>query len=77
VRVSVMQRDGASYYVLGPQGELLAAEISREFQAEHARLERQGALDHPFGPRDDADMFPVLRWDGTRFVELPRVKVAH
>jgi len=77
VRVGVMQRGGASYYVLGPQGELLAAEISREFQALHAGLERQGALDHAFGPRDDADMFPVLRWDGTRFVELPRVKVAH
>ena len=77
VRVSMMQRDGASYYVLGPRGELLAAEISREFQASHALLERQGALDHAFGPRDDAEMFPVLRWDGTRFVELPRVKVAH
>ena len=70
-------RRGRRYYVLGPRGTLLAAEISREFQAAHARLERQGVLDHPFGPRDDADMFPVRRWDGTRFVELPRVKVAH
>jgi hypothetical protein len=67
----------ASYYTLGPGGEVLSAEISREFQAHHVLLERQGALDHAFGPRDDADMFPVRRWDGTRFVELPRVKVAH
>ena len=77
----MVQRDGrravSVYYTLGPAGSCLAAEISREFQALHARLERQGALDHPFGPRDDADMFPVRRWDGTRFVDLPRVKVAH
>lgn len=81
IRVTVTQwTEGglaASYYTLGPGGELLTAEISREFQAQHARLEREGSLDHAFGPRDDADMFPVLRWDGTRFVELPRVKVAH
>jgi hypothetical protein len=43
----------------------------------HARLEREGSLDHPFGPRDDADMFPVTRWDGRRFVDLPPVRVAH
>ena len=77
VRVTVMQGEGASYYTLGPGGELLAAEISREFQAGHARREREGGLDHPFGPRDDAEMFPVRRWDGTRFVDLPPVTVAH
>jgi hypothetical protein len=65
------------YYVLGPDGALLDAEISREFQADHARLEREGVLDHPFGRRDDRDMFPVRRWDGRRFVELPRVPVEH
>jgi hypothetical protein len=77
VRVTVMQGEGASYYTLGPGGELLTAEISREFQAAHARRERESGLDHPFGPGDDAEMFPVRRWDGTRFVDLPRVTVAH
>jgi hypothetical protein len=76
LRVTVTQGPGASYYTLGPGGELLTAEISREFQAQHALLERQGVLDHPFGPQDDADMFPVRRWNGSRFVDLPRVKVA-
>jgi hypothetical protein len=81
LRVTVGHRAGdylvASYYALGPDRGLLQAEISREFQAVHAGVERRGDLDHPFGPRDDAEMFPVRRWDGARFVELPPVKVAH
>lgn len=79
IRVTVMQgaAGGATYYTLGPDGSGLAAEISREFQAAHAVLERQGVLDHPFGPSDDRDMFPVRRWDGRRFVELPKVPVTH
>jgi hypothetical protein len=52
------------------------AKISREFQAQHALLERRGVLDHTFGPTDDRDMFPVRRWDGRRFVELKAVPVA-
>ena len=77
IRVTVMQASGATYYTLGPEGSVLGAEISREFQAQHVLLERQGVLDHPFGPIDDREMFPVVRWDGRRFVELPRVPVAH
>ena len=77
VRVTVMQDGGATYYTLGPGGSVLGAEISRELQSQHALLERQGVLDHPFGPTDDREMFPVLRWDGRRFVDLPRVPVAH
>jgi hypothetical protein len=81
IRVAVAQGDGtsagATYYTLGPDGAVRNAEISRQFQTAHALLERQGALDHPFGPRDDVDMFPVRRWDGRRFVELPGVKVVH
>lgn len=77
IRVSVSQGYGATYYMLGPDGAVRSAEISREFQSQHALLERQGLLDHPFGPSDDRDMFPVRRWDGRRFVELPRVAVTH
>ena len=78
IRVTVMQglaAGGATYYTLGPDGSVLAAEISREFQSQHVLLERQGLLDHPFGPSDDREMFPVRRWDGRRFVELPGVAV--
>jgi hypothetical protein len=63
------------YYSLGPDGALVSAEVSREFQVQHVTLERQGALDHPFGPRDVREMFPVKRWDGRRFVDLPGVRV--
>jgi hypothetical protein len=80
IRVTVVQGaigGGASYYTLGADGAVLTAEISREFQTQHAVLERQGLLDHPFGPVDDREMFPVRRWDGRRFVELPGTAVKH
>jgi hypothetical protein len=81
LRVAVSQgsatRDGqtASYYTLGPDGTLLSGEISREFQADHALLERQGILDHGFGTRDERELLPVLKWDGTGFRPLPLVAV--
>ncbi len=65
----------ATYYTLGPDGVPVSAEVSREFRAVHARLEREGIVDHPFGPRDQAAVLPVKRWDGRRFVDLPRVPV--
>ena len=82
LRVSVAQGGDSAgtvyaFYTLGPDGSLLGAEISRELQASHERLERAGALDHPFGARDVAALFPVRRWNGSRFVDLPRVPVAH
>jgi len=81
LRVSVAQGSAsagvqtASYYTLGPDGALLSAEISREFQADHALLERQGILDHAFGTQDERDLLPVLKWDGTGFRPLPLVAV--
>ncbi|HXK08653.1 MAG TPA: hypothetical protein VMT70_03305 [Vicinamibacteria bacterium] len=65
------------HYTLDSRLRPVHAEISAEFQTVHALLERQGLLDHHLGTRDDAAMFPVLRWDGRRFVALPRVEVAH
>jgi hypothetical protein len=65
----------ASYYTLGPDGTLLNAEISREFQADHALLERRGVLDHRFGAPDERDLLPVLKWDGADFRPLPLVAV--
>jgi hypothetical protein len=80
VRVRVVQVGpptyASSYYTLGPDGALVGAEIAREFQAQHALLERQGLIDHAFGPADDRDMVPVRRWDGRRFVALPGVPIA-
>jgi hypothetical protein len=82
LRVSVAQGGDSAgtvytFYNLGPDGSLVDAEVSREFQASHERLERTGAVDHPFGARDLADLLPVRRWNGSRFVDLPRVPVGH
>ena len=63
------------HYTLGRDLVPVHAEFSTQFQTLHASMEKRGLLDHPLGPRDDAAMFPVRRWDGTRFVDLPRVKV--
>jgi hypothetical protein len=75
VIVNQGERDAVVYYTLDRDLVPVHAEISPTFQQAHVLLERQGLLDHPFGPRDVAAMFPVQRWDGTRFVDLPRVKV--
>jgi hypothetical protein len=63
------------HYTLGRDLVPVHAEFSTQFQTLHASMEKRGLLDHPLGPRDEAAMFPVRRWDGTRFVDLPRVKV--
>jgi hypothetical protein len=78
IRVRVAQASGASsFYMIGPDGGVRGAEISREFQTEHALAEKRGETDHPFGGRDDAEMFPVRRWDARGLVELPAAPVAH
>jgi hypothetical protein len=66
-----------AFYTLGPDLVPVHAEISRDYQVVHASLERRGLVDHPFGPRDDADVFPVLRFESGRFRRLPSVRVDH
>lgn len=36
---------------------------------------RRARLDHAFGKADEADFFPLLKWDGARFVELPAAEI--
>jgi hypothetical protein len=52
-------------------------ELTREFFLVHEHHERSGRLDHAFGERDEADFFPLLKWDGQAFVELPSVPITH
>jgi hypothetical protein len=68
---------GDTYYTVGPDLHLTAAEISGELQLVHRLAEKKGLVDHPFGAKDDVEMFPVRRWDGRRFVDLPTVPVSH
>ena len=63
------------YYSFDGSLSLVQAEIGRELQLVHNALEKRGLLDHAFGPRDDAALFPVLRFDGSRFSALPPLSV--
>jgi hypothetical protein len=40
----------------------------------HANPELMLRLKHPFGSKCEEQIFPVLTWNGTKFVELPRPK---
>jgi hypothetical protein len=66
-----------SFYSLGPDLAPVHVEISREFQSLHAAWEKRGLVDHAFGATDDAQAFPVRRFDGAAFVERPAVRVVH
>lgn len=66
-----------AHYVFDGAKALVHAEISREYQIAHAELRRRGLVDHDYGPRDDARLFPVLRFDGRGFVPLPPASVGH
>lgn len=44
--------------------------------AEHAAALAEGRVSHAFGQEDRDALFPVRRWDGTAFVDLPRGRVA-
>ncbi|MFN8096312.1 MAG: hypothetical protein U0599_29570 [Vicinamibacteria bacterium] len=59
------------FYTFGPDLSLVHVEVTAEFLARHTRLERRGQLDHAFGARDEADMFPVRLFDaaGVRVVK--------
>jgi len=63
------------YYWLGPDLTPERAELSPELIGLHRQLERTGYLDHAFGPADEADLFPVRRWNGSTFVDLPTAPV--
>jgi hypothetical protein len=62
-------------YELGPTLVPERLRLSSEFVAMHAALEKRRLVDHPLGSVDEAALQPVLRWDGSRFVELARVPV--
>jgi hypothetical protein len=46
------------------------AERQPAFKVVHDELFRKGILSHPFGPAEQADMWPVFRWNGRDFEEI-------
>lgn len=63
------------YYDFDANLELRSIEVGAEFRPLHAFHERERFIDHPLGERDLEELATVRRWDGTRFVTLPRVPI--
>jgi hypothetical protein len=61
------------YYSLDAGFQVVDAEVGDDYPRAHLRLELLGRLKHPFGPGDEAELFPVLEWDGEKFgrIEWP------
>jgi hypothetical protein len=63
------------YYTFDPGLALVHVEVTPQLLARHAQLERLGVLDHAFGARDEAALFPVRLFDATGVHDLARVPV--
>lgn len=57
-------------YGFDTQLRLRSAEFVEGYGAVHSALELPGPLDHPLGPRDEAELLPVLRWNGRSFERI-------
>jgi hypothetical protein len=64
------------WYGINSSYEVLEARPAYTLRSIHDTLQKQGLLDHPFGERDVADHFPVLRWTGTSFEPLPTPRLS-
>jgi hypothetical protein len=64
------------YYTFDASLALVHVEVTPQLLARHARLEQQGVLDHPFGARDEAALFPVRLFDAAGVHDLARVPVS-
>ncbi len=49
-------------------------EVAASYSRLHDALFRDGLLDRPYSPAEERLLVPLLRWDGTRFVEAPLVR---
>jgi hypothetical protein len=63
------------YYEFDDNFDLRSIEVGAAFLPQHAYYERDRVIDHPLGQSDLDDLSIVRRWDGTRFVTLPRVPI--
>jgi len=59
-------------YFLNAAFQILSAQFDQSYRSVHAQLEKARLIDHPFGPRDEGDLWPVLRWDRDSFIRVGR-----
>jgi hypothetical protein len=60
----------SSSYRLDRNLKPVSAEIGAEYRAHHEKLEDSGLVKHRFGAADDRELWPVLVYQGGRFVEV-------
>jgi hypothetical protein len=53
---------GDTHYTLDSRFRPASAEVGDVYRLCHAKLRAKGLLDHDFGPRDEAELFPVQAW---------------
>lgn len=61
---------GTCGYRLGPDLRPLSAWIHPNYRTAHDLSTRAGKLDHPFGARDLAELWPVYMLDGARWIAV-------
>ncbi len=62
------------FYLLDRNLRVIDAEFGDTYPAAHRMLEGSGLLNRPF-VKDPSLLFPVRRWDGSKFVEIPGPQV--
>ncbi|MDO8835761.1 MAG: hypothetical protein Q7V01_09190 [Vicinamibacterales bacterium] len=67
-----VHREGATLYTLDQSMKVRSAEFFSAYPVVHNEWHRIGLLGRPFDAnRDAAQLWPVLRWDGSGFREIP------
>jgi hypothetical protein len=62
-----------SAYVLDRDLHVVKAELGDKYEVIHRILEGRGVLTHPFSKaREEKRLWPVLRWEGGKFVKIFR-----
>jgi hypothetical protein len=65
-------REGATIYTLDRSMKIHSAEFFSQYQVVHNEWHRLSLLDRPFDAKRDAvQLWPVLRWDGSGYREIP------
>jgi hypothetical protein len=64
------RRESGIWYALAPDLMSTSAEVTTQLVRLHDRLYHEGVIDHSFCVQDERDLWPVLSWDGARFVPL-------
>jgi len=64
-------------YSFDPTLRQASAFVTTGLVITHRDMEKEGLLKHSWSPAEEATLFPALKWDGTRFIELPRGKVTY